>query len=232
MQIMFSGFTPTSRQRKFCEGFLFFPIKHLRKHGNFIYRQYGRHTGVKALLDTKMNVLDYNTSYAREINRCITGSAGPRAAAVLEKMEDFYPVILAAASGAPGIFQDFNDLIIHYYREVTVYHGVVLRNLQEELQAVLKPKKGDQLPEEPDFAHFSKRRKLVNEFVLQSKTIVTLLEDFFENEDNFPAGYDPRRLLGLLEDIRQMCRTQEDLYHWLKKWETDKVRRGLQTYYN
>lgn len=187
---------------------------------------------MKTLLDTEINVLDYNTRYAREVNRCITRSAEPQAALVLQRMEDFYPVMLAAASGVPGIFQDFNDLIIHYYGEITVYHGVVLHNLKEELRLVLKPKKGDQLLPEPDYTHFSKVYKLVKEYVLQSKTIVTLLEDFFENEDNFPAGYDQGRLLGLLGDIRQMYRTQEDVCQWLKRWETDKVRRGLQTYYN
>lgn len=227
---MFSGLTPTSRQRKFCEGFLFFPIKHLRKYGNFIFRQYDRHSGVKTLLDMKLRALDFNTGHAEDIDDYITHRAIPQAAQVLARMEDFYTKMQEAAAITAGTLQDFNDLFIHYYREVTVYHSVVLRNLKEELKPVLKPKKGDVFTE-MGYDHISKVYKLVKEFVLQSKTIVHLLEDVVEKEYSFPQG-PQGQLIALQADIRQMYFIQKNLCQLLKRWETDKNLHGLQTYYN
>jgi len=230
MQIMFSGLTPTSRQRKFCEGFLFFPIKHLRKYGNFIFRQYDRHSGVKTLLDMKLNVMDYNMGHAQDIDDYIMHRAMPQAAQVLAKMEDFYTKMQEMAATTPGTFHDFSDLFIHYYREVTVYHSVVLRNLKEELKPVLKPKKGDVFPE-IGYDHISKVYKLVKEFVLQSKTIVHLLEEVVEKEYSLPLG--PRgQLMELQTGIKEMYFIQKNLCQLLKRWETDKNLHGLQTYYN
>jgi hypothetical protein len=230
MQNMFSGLTPTSRQRKFCEGFLFFPIKHLRKYGNFIFRQYDRHSGVKTLLDMKLNVMDYNMGHAQDIDDYITHRAMPQAAHVLARMEDFYTKIQEMAATTPGTFHDFSDLFIHYYREVTVYHSVVLRNLKEELKPVLKPKKGDVFPE-IGYDHISKVYKLVKEFVLQSKTIVHLLEEVVEKEYSLPTG--PRgQLMELQTGIKEMYFIQKNLCQLLKRWETDKNLHGLQTYYN
>ncbi|MBS0027009.1 hypothetical protein ACTJJ0_00275 [Chitinophaga sp. 22321] len=229
---MFSGLTPSSRQRKFCEGFLFFPIKHLRKHGNFIFRQYDRRSGVKALLDMKLNILDYNTGHAENIDRYISQRAMPQAGRVLANMEDFYTRIQAEATHVSGSLQDFNELFIHYYREVTVYHSVVLRNLKEELKPLLKPKKGEASLSEQGYDHIAKVYKLVKEFVLQSKTIVHLLDEVLVKEYNFPEISHQRQLMELQSDIKEMYFVQKNLCQLLKRWETDKNQHGLQTYYN
>lgn len=227
---MFSGLTPTSRQRKFCEGFLFFPIKHLRKYGNHIFRQYNRQSGVKNLLDMKLKVLDYNTGHAEDVDDYITHRAIPQAAQVLARMEDFYTKMQEMASPTPGVLQDFNELFIHYYREVSVYHSVVLRNLKEELKPVLKPKKGDVFIEQ-GHDHISKVYKLVKEFVLQSKSIVHLMEDVVEKEYAIPQG-PAGQLAALQADIKQLYFIQKNLCQLLKRWESDKNLNGLQTYYN
>ncbi|TWF32355.1 hypothetical protein FHW36_11628 [Chitinophaga polysaccharea] len=229
---MFSGLTPTSRQRRFCEGFLFFPIKHLRKYGHFIFRQYGGHAGVKSLLDMKLGALDFNTRYAESIQQCITEEAAPKALRVLDKMEAAYARMQAAGAPVTGVYQDFNELFIHYYREVMVYHNVVLRNLKEELKPVLKPKITDGTTAVAGYDHIHKVAKLVKEFLIQSKTILTLLDDFVEKENNFPAAYSHKEIVLLVNDIRQLYFTQKDLVQLLKSWARDKDIHGLQTYYN
>lgn len=231
MQIMFSGLTPGSRQRKFCEGFLFFPIRNLQKYGNFIYRQYGRKAGIKVLLEMKMGLLDYNTMYAEEIHRCITDKAMSQATKVLDRTEDFYARVTTATGNMPAIHHDFNELIIHFYREVSIYNNVVLHNLKEELKQVLKPGKGDS-GQAPGHEHISKVTRLVKEFMLQTKTILALIDDFVEENSIQAAGYPAVQLAALQTDIREMYMHQQKISSLLKRWKEEQDLHGLQTYYN
>jgi hypothetical protein len=120
LEVMFQS-SITSRQRKFCEGFLFFPIRQLKKYGNFIYRQYSKQSKIKNLLDMKLPGLDYHLSYSGILHDCIETQAMPLASSILLKMEGFYALIQQHPT-------DVSDLIIHYYQELTVCNNVVLRN--------------------------------------------------------------------------------------------------------
>jgi len=231
MQIMFSGLTPTSRQRKFCEGFLFFPIRHLRKYGNHIFRQYGRHAGVKTLLDMQLGMPGNNDRYAEEIQRCIADKAAPETAKVMLKLEEFYTQVQASAGSLPGLYLDFSDLIIHFYREVSIYHNVILRNMKQELQPAGRSKKRE--PEgEPAQEHINKLYKVVKEFVLQSKTMLSVLEDVARKENYLPGEQYLRHIMELMSGIRQMNHHQQHLCQLLKKWGADKNLHMQQTYYN
>lgn len=235
MQIMFSGLTPTSRQRKFCEGFLFFPIRHLRKYGNFIFRQYGRHTGVKTLLDMQLGIAGYDGSHEENIKRCITDHAAPQAAKIMGKVEDFYARVQAGATTSPDLFVDFSNVVIHFYREVSVYHNVILRNLKQELQPAGKSDKSDK--ETPQLSetgqdHINKVYKVVREFVLQCKTMVAVLEEMAQRDNSFPDEAYFRHMVELTEDIKRMARHQQHLSQLLKKWVSDKNLHVLQIYYN
>ncbi|SEW54252.1 hypothetical protein [Chitinophaga arvensicola] len=230
---MFSGLTPTSRQRKFCEGFLFFPIRHLRKYGNFIFRQYGRHAGVKTLLDMQLGIAGYDASHTDAIVRCITDTAAPQVASVMSKVEDFYTRIQAEAGSSPVLFGDFTNIVIHFYREVSIYHNVILRNLKQELQPAGKSNKNAATLSEAGQDHINKVQKVVKEFVLQCKTMVNALEEMAQRDHYSPMDESYlQATMALMGDIRQMARHQQHLSQLLKKWVSDKNLHVLQTYYN
>lgn len=228
---MFSGLTPTSRQRKFCEGFLFFPIRHLRKYGNYIFRQYGRHAGVKTLLDMQLGMPGNNNRYAEEIQRCIVEKAVPETARVLEKLEDFYTQVQSAAGTLPGLYLDFSDLLIHFYREVSIYHNVILRNMKQELQPSARSRKREPAAELGQ-EHINKLYKVVREFVLQSKSMTAALEDVAKRENYLPGEQYLRYLMELMSGIRQMNHHQQHLCQLLKRWSADQRLQMQQTYYN
>ncbi|MFY0254070.1 hypothetical protein ACDQ55_08975 [Chitinophaga sp. 30R24] len=229
--MLFSGLTPSSRQRKFCEGFLFFPIKHLRKYGNFIFRQYGRHSRVKYLLDMTPSALDYNRVHAIAIDAYIREHAAPKALKVLQQVEVLHTVMKESAIWGSGFIQDVTDLTIHYYQEVTVYHGVVLRNLQEELQSATGNKKNEPVLWEPGYDHISKVHKLISEFVAQGKAMGHMLDNVIGKE-YLLAGDNGGQLSVLQENIREMLLAQQQLNSLLKEWALAKNLHELQTYYN
>lgn len=212
----------TSRQKKFCEGFLFFPIRQLKKYGGFIYKQYSKQARIRPLLDMKIPSLDFHMSYATVLHSCIEDQAMPQAAKILSRMEGFYSLIQQNPN-------DVSDLIVHYYQELTVCNNVVLRNLKDELAPLLKQQKEDADYITQQYDHIMKVHRLLKECVSQTRNMVNILDDYLSQ---VPNAIGNEQLGALLEEVKHLYSTQQRVCLLLRNWEEAKMLHTLQTYYN
>ncbi|PSL47839.1 hypothetical protein CLV51_102699 [Chitinophaga niastensis] len=229
---MFTGIFSSSLQRKFCEGFLFFPIKRLRQYGHFIFKQYKPRSGVKAVLDHQTGKFDFHARYAFELSRLIADKAIPQASLVIGKMEALYEVIREGTHNSPDMYPDFNDVITGYYHAITTYNGVVLGNLQEEMKPALKKKVSERMFEDMGYDHHIKVQRLIKEFVGQSQAIVAFLQSCVDKDYGFPANYSSLELTDLITGIKQVITIQRNLIASLQAWGNADKLQGRQVYYN
>ncbi|WP_212006192.1 hypothetical protein [Chitinophaga sp. HK235] len=229
---MFTGFFSSSLQRRFCEGFLFYPIRRLRQYGGFIFKQYKTKSGIKTLLDNQRQLFDFNGYYAAELARQIKDRAVPHAERLSRKLEALYVASRQEMKQHAVIFMEFNDVIISYYRELSTYRSVVLESLEKELKPALKIKADETVLQafRPDY--HGNVREVMKAFVKESNTTARFLQKCVDNDNNINDICADRKMQDLINCIKEMSLIQRGMVTLLQHWEDQQRLNGLQMYYN
>ncbi|HVI44080.1 MAG TPA: hypothetical protein VM802_04405 [Chitinophaga sp.] len=219
-------------QRKFCEGFLFFPIRRLRQYGSFIFKQYSSKSGVKTVLNAQPEIFDFNGYYAAELARRIGNTAMPQASKLMQKLETLYAVSRDDMNNSPVLFVEFNEKIISYYRDLNIYQSVVLENLEAEVKPALKKKVEDRVIRQFSPDHHNSLRGLMKSFIKQSNSTASFLQKCINSNNNFSDICADKKMQELIAGIRELALTQQQLVALLQHWEGQQILNGRQVYYN
>ncbi|NML41859.1 hypothetical protein HHL17_32040 [Chitinophaga sp. G-6-1-13] len=227
---MFTGFFSSSLQRRFCEGFLFYPIRRLRQYGGYIFKQYKSKSGIKTLLENQRQIFDFNGFYAAELARQLKDTALPHAARLSRKLEALY-VASRQEHNAVG-FMEFNEVIISYYRELSTYQAVVLESLEKEMKPAVRIKADDTALQSfrPDY--HGNVRDVMKAFIRESNRTARYLQKCIDGDSNIYDICADRKMQDLVNSIKEMSLIQRGMVTLLQHWEDQQRLNGLQVYYN
>ncbi|MGN7821593.1 hypothetical protein ACTJJB_15775 [Chitinophaga sp. 22536] len=227
---MFTGFFSSSLQRRFCEGFLFYPIRRLRQCGGYIFKQYKSRSGIKTLLENHRQLFDFNGFYAAELARQLKDTALPHAVKLSRKLEALY-VASRQEHNATG-FMEFNEVIISYYRELSTYQAVVLQSLEKEMKPAVRIKADDTSFQSfrPDY--HGNVRDVMKAFIRESNRTARYLQKCIDGDSNIYDICADKKMQDLVNSIKEMSLIQRGMVTLLQHWEDQQRLNGLQVYYN
>lgn len=229
---MFTGFFSSSLQRRFCEGFLFYPIRRLRQYGGYIFKQYKSKSGIKTLLENQRQIFDYNGYYAAELARQLKDTALPQAAKLSRKLEALYVASRQEMQHNAVGFMEFNEVIISYYRELSTYQAVVLESLEKEMKPAIRIKADDAALQSfrPDY--HGNVRDVMKAFIRESNRTARYLQKCIDGDNNIYDICADRKMQDLVNSIKEMALIQRGMVTLLQHWEDQQRLNGLQVYYN
>lgn len=229
---MFTGFFSSSLQRRFCEGFLFYPIRRLHQYGGYIYKQYKTKSGIKSLLEHQREIFDFNGYYAAELVREIKNAALPQATKVTNKLEALYVASREEIQHNAVGFEEFNEVIISYYRELSTYQSVVLESLEKELKPALKIKADDPAIQAFRLDYHGNVRDVMKGFIKQSNRTAVFLQKRIDDDNNICDIRADRKMQDLINSIKEMTMIQRRMVTIFQHWESQQALNGRQIYYN
>lgn len=229
---MFTGFFSSSLQRRFCEGFLFYPIRRLRQYGGYIFKQYKSKSGIKTLLDHQRQIFDFNGYYASELARQLKETALPHAAKLSRKLEALYVASRQEMQYNTVGLGEFNEMIITYYRELSTYQTVVLESLEKEMKPAVRIKADDAALQSfrPDY--HGNVRDVMKAFIRESNRTAKYLQKCIDSDSNIYDICADRKMQDLINSIKEMALIQRGMVDLLQHWEDQQRLNGLQVYYN
>ncbi|CAL1519848.1 hypothetical protein [Chitinophaga sp. MM2321] len=229
---MFAGIFSSSLQRKFCEGFLFYPFKQLRRYGNAIYKQYNNKSGIKILLDVQRDIFDFSSYYAGEVARTIQKMAHPQVEKVMKQLESLYVVSREDKHHGLIILPEFNERIIHFYGELNTFQSVVLANLEVEVRMALNRNMDERVTVYFNADHHHNVQKLLKGLIKESNKTVKYIQICMLDDSIYTDICVDGIMDKLIAAIKELTLTQEHLVGLLQHWKGQQLLNGRQIYYN
>lgn len=227
---MYPSFSYPELQKRFCEGFDFFPFKALEQHGGFIYKSYVSADDTPELLDRYIYQSDTNSVHARVLLMKLQQNDIPVAGELLFKLQSAgyrFEERFHSLKRRPAVYKQLLETMETYHRILAVYQHDVQQHIASQLASA---------PEEEQLVTYEgisadnimQLKQVVQEFLRSTDIIYTFLDACHQQQNEF-------RKLVLSEDeqtcLRDILYTiilfrdlQKDTIDVLKQWKQDAAR--------
>jgi hypothetical protein len=235
---MYPSFSYPELQKRFCEGFDFFPFKSLEQYGNFIYKSYTADGDTRELLDRYIYQYDNSSVHAKVLLMKLQQNDIPVAGELLFKMqsagyrfeERFYSI-----KRRPAIYKQLLETMETYHRILAVYQHEVQQHIAAQLAAT--PEEEQQAAYEGISIENILQLKLVaQEFLRSTDIIYTFLEGCHQQLPDYrklvlSAG-EQKTIREILQTIVLFRDLQKETIDILKQWKQDAARYKDQRIWN
>ncbi|WP_143307087.1 hypothetical protein [Chitinophaga vietnamensis] len=215
----------TAIQKKFCEGFLFFPFKRLKKSGAFIYKQYAQRSGIRTILNLRRDTYDFHCHYATVLHDKIATQALPQSMAVLKQLEGLYETADREILSGAELYTEFNDVMTNYYKELNNFQSIVMLRLQHELRPLVR-----RVPDDHYMVsgRHNELQRLIKLFISQGNMVISFLQHCI---DSGAASQQPQ-LEEIITAIQRMNGVHDEMVAQLQQWELIQAQHTRQVYFN
>jgi hypothetical protein len=235
---MYPSFSYPELQKRFCEGFDFFPFKSLEQHGGFIYKSYVTDDDTRELLDRYTYQYDNSGVHASVLLLKLQQNDIPVAGELLFQLqtagyrfeERFYSI-----KRRPAIYKQLLETMETYHRVLAVYQHDVQQHIAAQLSAA---------PEEEQLMTYEgigtdnimQLKLAVQEFLRSTDIIYTFLEGCHRQHPEFRklllTAEEQSSLRDILHTIVLFRDLQKDTIDILKQWKHDVARLKDQRIWN
>jgi|GEM_PF-828095 len=227
---MYPSFSYPELQKRFCEGFDFFPFKSLEQHGGFIYKSYVTDSDTRELLDRYTYQYDNSGVHARVLLMKLQQNDIPVAGELLFKLQTAgyrFEERFNAVKRQPAIFKQLLETMETYHRILAVYQHDVQQHIAAQLAAA--PEEDQLVTYEAISADNIMQLKLVvQEFLRSTDIIYTFLEACYLQQPEFRqlmlTEEEKTSLQDILYTIILLRDLQKDTIDILKQWKQDAAR--------
>lgn len=211
------SFTDTELQKKFCEGFTFYPFQSLEQHGTLIYKRYAGKGNLRKVLEWSNREQDCS-HYMMKISRKLKYTDMPAAIALLDKMDaarSWWSTQLPAehplGKKLPGGIEKYYNMLKHYHQKVLL----TIVNKLSDKYASISPESIAQM------------EGLINQFMQNTD----VLESFLKENITKKRGFTPKmlddehiELLSVMtEAVVEFRALQERTIYLLDAWKIQLV---------
>jgi len=227
---MYPSFSYPELQKRFCEGFDFFPFKALEQHGGFIYKSYVTDGDTRELLDRYTYQYDNSGVHARVLLMKLQQNDIPVAGELLFKLQTTgyrFEERFHAVKRQPVVFKQLLETMETYHRILAVYQHDVQQHIATQLAAA--PEEDQLVTYEAISADNIMQLKLVvQEFLRSTDIIYTFLEACYLQQPEFQqlmlTEEEKTSLRDILYTIILLRDLQKDTIDILKQWKQDAAR--------
>ncbi len=229
---MYTESSLNSIQQRFCEGFLYFPFKQLKKSGNHIYKQYKSQSGIRQVLDEQKVTIDFHIFFAQQLREKIARVAVPNGISLMRQVEDLFEGNGRNEQTTAAVFTTFTEILTTYYSELSNYQSVVLLRQQESLKPMTK--------RNPDCSNaadvFSTEwPRMIKQFINNGNAVVKFLQENLETNNSYhhlPADCTQQEVEDVIVGIQAFNAIQYQLISLLKQWHQRQQQHNRQVYLN
>ncbi|NIG57443.1 hypothetical protein [Chitinophaga sp. Cy-1792] len=228
---MYTDYTLNSIQQRFCEGFLLFPFKQLKKSGHYIYKQYRSNSGIKQVLDERTTAFDFHCFFAKQLSDKITKTAIPNGIALMRQVEHLFEGAGKDEQVVAAIYTEFTEMLTTYYSELSNYQSVVLLRQQSALKPMLK--------RSPDCSHAhevynSEWSRMIKQFIANGNEVVKFLRENLEayGYQRLPVNCTREDVEEVIVSIQSYNTIQYQLISLLQQWHQRQQQHNRQVYLN
>ncbi|WP_291912301.1 hypothetical protein [Chitinophaga sp. CB10] len=229
---MYTEFSLNSIQQRFCEGFLFFPFKQLKKSGNYIYKQYKPNSGIRQVLEQRKVAFDFHVFFAQQLLEKINKVAIPNGIALMRQVERLFESNNRSEQTTAAVFTTFTDMLSTYYNELSNYQSVVLLRQQEAAKPMVK--------RTPDCSHAgnvysNEWSHLIKQFILNGNAVIEFLQENLDTENSYnhlPSDCTRQDVEEVIVAIRAFNTIQYQLIAVLQQWSQRQQQHNRQVYLN
>lgn len=227
---MYPSFSYTELQKRFCEGFAFFPFNALEQYDDFIYKRYTCSDNAHRLLEVQREEYNFGRQYAKFLLQKLQQQDIPIAAQLLLQLEEVCLKLMESSEGnskRPAIYHELADTISTYQRILSVYQ----HNVQEHIATQLSS-----MPDFPDAGTYveigadniRQIEIVIMEFMQSTDIICTFLSSCI----NRRCGFDKllfrketwEQLKMLVSSTYELKEQQQETIVLLELWEKRIVR--------
>lgn len=226
---MFPSFTYPELQKKFCEGFIFYPFEALEQHGGYIYKRYAQKDNTQQVLDRYREEYDFNNLHAQQLIEKLQQKDIPVGGELLYHLQRtgcrlegrFYSI-----KKRPPVYRQLLDVLENYHKALAVFQHKIQQPLVIQLgsMAGLLQTEGSEggfrgVTED----NLVELQATVHEFLTSSDTIIGFLTGCIEKE-----GIYRKLALSTAEEvtlkdtvglITSFKRQQRETYYMLRNWQ-------------
>lgn len=222
---MYPSFTYTELQKRFCEGFDFFPFSALEQYGNFIYKSYAAAENTPVLLDRYSDLYDNSGVHARVLLQKLQTQDIPVAGELLFKlqtigyqMEERFNTVRRK----PAIYKQLLETMETYHRILAVYQHQVQQHIAAQLSAI--PEEEQHVSyEEISADNLGQLKLVVQEFLRSTDIIYVFLDSCEQQLPGFrKLVLSPKELSGLrdiMEIVTRFRDLQKKSVYILEEWK-------------
>lgn len=235
---MYPSFSYPELQKRFCEGFDFFPFKSLEQHGGFIYKSYVTDDDTRELLDRYTYQYDNSGVHASVLLLKLQQNDIPVAGELLFQLqtagyrfeERFYSI-----KRRPAIYKRLLGTMETYHRILAVYQHDVQQHIAAQLSAAPQEEQPVSY-EEIGTDNIMQLKLAVQEFLRSTDIIYTFLEGCHLQHPEFRklvlTAEEQSSLRDILHTIVLFRDLQKDTIDILKQWKYDVARLKDQRIWN
>ena len=216
-------FTNIELQKRFCEGFAFFPFKALEQYGNFIYKNYSRQDSTRKVLDWCSGEVDFSEQYAQKLLQKLKLKDIPAADVLLDTLQSASTWLKERfdQSRKHPLRKKLPEGMENYHRLVSLYQQQVQLNIATQLAAI------PQLPSNGRYnvnaGDIHQVEAVMQEFIQGTDSLCAFLKDCIgKKKRTAPEGLaagDITYLLSVIKVIASFRYLQERNIYLLEAWK-------------
>lgn len=235
---MYPSFSYPELQKRFCEGFDFFPFKALEQYGGFIYKSYTADDDTRELLDRYVYQHDNSSVHARVLLLKLQQNDIPVAGELLFQLqsagyrfeERFYSI-----KRRPAIYKQLLETMETYHRILAVYQHEVQQHIAAQLSEM--PEGEQQAAYDGINADSIVQLKLVvQEFLRSTDIIYAFLEGCHQQLPDYRklvlSAEEQKTIRDILHTVIMFRDLQKETIDILKQWKQDAARYKDQRIWN
>ncbi len=218
-------FNHSDLQRRFCEGFTFYPFKALEQHSCFIYKNYTREAHMPHVLDQYIREYEFNDVQAQKLLRKLQQKDIPVTGELLFKLqlssrqleERFRPMKRQSA-----IHRQLLETMDTYHRLLAVYQHNVQERIAVQL-AVVPDEEEDDPCNIVSVLHIQQVQEVVREFLQSTEVMAVYLRDCVAGKGRFAklilTVEELENLQELVSLTAQVRSLQDRNFCMLEEWK-------------
>ncbi|WP_298738620.1 hypothetical protein [uncultured Chitinophaga sp.] len=235
---MYPSFSYPELQKRFCEGFDFFPFRSLEQHGGFIYKCYVSDDDTRELLDRYSCQYDNSVVHARVLLVKLQQNDIPVAGELLFKLQTAgyrFEERFHSLKRKPAVYRQLLETMETYHRILAVYQHDVQQHIAAQLAAAPETEQPS-APGAISTDNIQHLKLVVQEFLRSTDIIYTFLEGCVQHRPDYRQLVLTRKEQICLQDILltiiQLRNLQKDVIGILKQWKQDAARLKDQRIWN
>lgn len=213
------SFTDTELQKKFCEGFTFFPFRSLEQHGTLIYKRYAGKDNLKDVLEWHSKEHDAG-HYTIKITKKLKHNDIPAAIELMQLLKEageWWETRLPVAKRHP-LGKNLSMCLDKYCSLLTTYHKKVLQTIAAKLADKYRSIGIEGIAQMED---------MVQQFMRETDTLHASLKDYSGGKQGFSRQMlndeDREYLSKITAAIDAFKALQERTMYLLDAWKTRQV---------
>ncbi|GAA0550294.1 hypothetical protein [Chitinophaga japonensis] len=184
---MSPSYSYSELQKKFCEGFVFYPFKELEQYGSFIYKNYAPSDGTPRILDLHSRSFDPGSLHAQVLLLKLQQRDIPIAAELLYKLQSTGYGLekrFNALKRCPVVNMQLLDTMETYHRILAVYQHHVQQHIAAEL-AAMPGTRDNKSYEDVSTDNIRQIQAIAEEFLRSTDIICSFLEGCLDKLPGF-----------------------------------------------